>query len=375
MPANCLTRFLHRLESVFDRWKYRKPGIRPLRIQTFRGFGTDRDLFVRGRILQDLPIAPARLDDSLFKIFLDSFNRFESDEVPHARVRLSYSGIASEVQADAEGYFQAWLNLPPARPAGDRVSQSTLLRILVELLEPQRPSHDPVQAEAQVVIPPIGCRFGVISDIDDTIVQTNVLNPWKLIFNLMFRNALTRRSFPGTSAFYRGLHQSKPEDPVNPIFYVSTSPWNLYDLLEEYMAYQKFPSNPVMALRDWGLHQDEILPTEHSKHKLSFITQVLRLYDPMQFILIGDSSQQDPEIYTRLVERYSQRILGVYIREVTHDPHRIEAVQQLRQRIAIKGIPLILTESSLEMAEHAATQGWLSPHALAEVGVATGSQG
>jgi phosphatidate phosphatase APP1 len=366
MPAYSLTRFLHRLETAFDRWKYRKPGKRP-RIQTFRGFGTDRDLFVRGRILQDLPIAPARLDDSLLKIFLDSFNRFESDEIPHARVRLSYPGITSEVQADAEGYFNAWLNLSPVRPAGEWIRQSTLLTILVELLEPQRPGQAPIQAEAQVVIPSNSCRFGIISDIDDTIIQTNVLSPWKLIFNLMFRTALTRRSFPGTSAFYRGLQQSQPKDPINPIFYVSTSPWNLYDLLEEYMAFQRFPSNPVMALRDWGLHQDEILPTEHSKHKLSYITQVLRLYDSMRFILIGDSSQQDPEIYTRLVERYSQRILGVYIREVTHNPQRIERVQQLKQRIAVKGVPLILAGNSLEMAEHAAAQGWISPQALAEV--------
>jgi phosphatidate phosphatase APP1 len=188
-----------------------------------------------------------------------------------------------------------------------------------------------------------------------------------MIFTLLFRSALTRRSFPGMAAFYRGLQQSESVDPINPIFYVSTSPWNLYDLLEDYMAFQKFPPNPVMHLRDWGLHQDEILPTEHSKHKLAFITQALRLYDPMRFILIGDSSQQDPEIYTRLVERYSQRILGIYIREITHDPQRIESVQQLRHRIAIKGIPFILAESSLEMAEHAEEQGWISPQALAEV--------
>jgi phosphatidate phosphatase APP1 len=339
-----------------------------LRIQTFRGFGTDRDLFVRGRILQDLPIAPARLDDSLAKIFLDSFNRFESDEVPCARVRLSYSGTTNEVQADEEGYFQAWLNLPaPARPPIARISQSKCLTVRVELLEPQRSDLDQVQAEAQVLLPAKSCRFGVISDIDDTIIQTNVLHFWKMLVNMLFRSALTRRSFPGMAAFYRGLHQYRSEDPINPIFYVSTSPWNLYDLLEEYMAYQKFPPNPVMYLRDWGVHQGEILPTEHSKHKLDFILQVLRLYDPMRFLLIGDSSQQDPEIYTRLVERYSNRILGVYIREVTHNPQRIETILQLRRRITVKGIPLILTENSLEMAEHAAAQGWISPQALEEV--------
>jgi phosphatidate phosphatase APP1 len=363
-----LSRFLYKLEAIYDRWKYRKLGNRPVRIQPFRGYGTPSELFFQGRVLEDLPVGPARPEDSLWKILLDSIKRFESDEVPFARLKVSVHDTVVEVRANDEGYFQAWFKLPdPVRlEAGQQCLSAS-----VELLEPLCPGHAPLQVEAQVCIPQRGCRFGVISDIDDTIVQTNVLTPWKLILTLFFRSALTRRSYPGMAAFYRGLWRFQPGEPVNPFFYISASPWNLYDLLEEYMSYQKFPPDPVMVLRDWGISQHEILPTDHNKHKLGFIRLILQMYSNLNFILIGDSGQQDPEIYTRLVERYSHRILAIYIREVTRRPERIAEIERLRERISLKEVPLILAENTLQMAEHAAAQGWISPQALVEVRAAT----
>ena len=367
MTSKLFTRIIFYLESIFDRWKYRNQNDRPIRIQPFRGFGTDHSFYLRGRVLDDFPVGPTKPGDSLLSILLNSLRRFESDEVPYARVKVIFAGIEVETVADEEGYFEAWLNAPlPATPVTDKNLQACQ-PVVVELIEPIRPGHSPVVTDGQVCTPLPGHRFGIISDIDDTVIQTNVLNQWKMIFTLLLRSSMTRHPFPGMAAFYRGLWRCQPDDPPNPFFYVSTSPWNFYDLLEEYLAYQKFPPDPVMYLRDWGITQDELLPTQHAKHKLRFIKQVMQMYPQTRFILIGDSGQQDPEIYTQLVERYSAQILAIYIRDVNQNPKRTESIRVLNERIAVKGVPLILAASTLPMAEHAAAQGWISSQALEEV--------
>ena len=77
-------------------------------------------------------------------------------------------------------------------------------------------------------------------------------------------------------------------------------------------------------------------------------------------ILIGDSGQQDPEIYAGVADDYAGRVLAIYLREVTGRPARIESIHRLRARLARRGIPVILAESVLPMAEHAAGRGWIS---------------
>ena len=90
-------------------------------------------------------------------------------------------------------------------------------------------------------------RFGVISDIDDTIVSSHVANKLKMILTAALSNSRTRKPFAGVAAFYRALHAG-----VNPFFYVSKSPWNLYAPLVEYLEVQGLPLGPLL-LRDFGL--------------------------------------------------------------------------------------------------------------------------
>ena len=49
------------------------------------------------------------------------------------------------------------------------------------------------------------------------------------------RSVEGRIAFKGIGAFYRALELGGGAEVVNPIFYVSSSPWNLYDLLERFI--------------------------------------------------------------------------------------------------------------------------------------------
>jgi phosphatidate phosphatase APP1 len=93
-----------------------------------------------------------------------------------------------------------------------------------------------IRATARVLVPAREARSGIISDIADTVVYSNVLSKWRMILTLAFSNARTRKPFKGVAAFYRALHRG-----VNPVFYVSKSPWNLYAPLVEFLGLQGLP--------------------------------------------------------------------------------------------------------------------------------------
>jgi hypothetical protein len=169
------------------------------------------------------------------------------------------------------------------------------------------------------------------------------------------------------AAFYRALHVGPREDAVNPMFYVSSSPWNLYDLLCEFFHLQDIPLGPVLFLRNWGISEEELLPVKHRRYKLGIIRQMLEVYDDLPFILLGDSGQEDPEIYAEIVEQYAERVLAVYIRNVSRHSRRQEEIALLAKRVLDAGSTMVLGDDSLAMAEHAADHGWIAREALDEI--------
>src|ERR1700754_688226 len=86
--------------------------------------------------------------------------------------------------------------------------------------------------------------------------------------------------------------------------------------------------------------------------------------DPLPFILIGDSSQKDPEIYAEIVRACPGRVMAVYIRNVAANPERSESIQKLAGEILKEGSALVLADDSYAAGKHAAEHGWIVPAAL-----------
>jgi phosphatidate phosphatase APP1 len=359
-----LAHFVEDVEEGFDRMKYglgeRLGGKGPIRIRPYRGYGTQEEIYLKGRVLEGEELPPASENDNLWDNLVNTFKRFESDEVPHARVRARFAGDEAEVAADEEGYFEVILHPKEPLPSGKLWGTVGL-----DLLEPLRPGNPPVSAVGEVFIPPPQAQFGVISDIDDTVLQTDATQMLKMARTVFLGNARTRLPFKGAAAFYRALFQGTAPEVFNPLFYVSSSPWNLYGLLSEFFQLQDIPFGPVLFLRDWGISEDELLPIGHRSHKLQVIRRVLDHYQDLPFILIGDSGQEDPEIYAEVVSLYPERIKAIYIRNVSKGLKRPKAIEELAKTVTKAGSTLILAEDTLPMAQHAAEQGWISPQMLA----------
>jgi phosphatidate phosphatase APP1 len=333
----------------------------PYEIVPYRGHGTADRLYVHGRVLQNQKIAPAADVDSGWRNLVNTWKRLESDPLPHARVVARHGAVSHEILADDEGFFGAWIPGAGA-PEGD----SLWYPVELELLGPLRAQDAASPASALALVPAAGAAYGVISDLDDTVIQSHVTNFLRAARTLLLDNARTRLPFPGVAAFYQALHAGNGS-ARNPIYYVSSSPWNLYSLLTEFLDLQGIPMGPLM-LRDWDLDRRMMGSDRHQSHKGEIIREIVALHPTLPFILIGDSGQQDPEIYKAIVEEFPDRILAVYIRNIQRDPERIAAVNALADEVRAARSTLVLADDTLAAARHAAEQGWIPASALAGIG-------
>ena len=337
----------------------RVPG--PPRLALYRGFGTERSLEAMGRVLRDAPLPAATRDDSQWRNLLATLRRFDSTEVGGARVRLAFGDAVRVVTTDSEGYFRA--TLEPSAPVD--AERGGWHDVRVELL-PGSAAEPGDRATARVLVPSPHASFGVISDIDDTVVRTDATQLVRMLRTVFLGNARTRLPFPGVAAFYRALQRGAHAEAVNPIFYVSSGPWNLYELLVEFFALQRIPDGPLL-LRDWGIGSRDVFPTHHTTHKSAAIRRVLDRYPTLPFILIGDSGQDDPEIYASVIRAYPGRIHVAYIREVSRAEQRRGALRTLAEELARDGATLLVADDTLAAARHAAEKAWIAREELAGI--------
>ena len=377
-----IARFFLGLEKDFNttrhtlRTLFRSP--RPYEVVPYLGYGTRDRVFLKGRVLEDKGVSLGTPETTRWRNLVNTYKRFVSDEVPNAELEFRFGGVRRTLKTNEQGYFET----SPESPSADGVAGKTSgegsrgepasktapsesagwVDVEVRLLKPTRGGE--VSASGAVLVPPEGAAFGVISDIDDTVVQTDATRWVRVLGSVLFGNAYTRLPFKGVAAFYRALQGGEDGRRHNPLFYVSSSPWNLYDLLLEFFHTEGIPRGPLM-LRSW--RGGGFAPSEHGSFKSREIRRILDMFPHLPFILIGDSGQEDPEIYYDIAGAYPGRILGIYIRNVSRNPDRPEAISRLSNRVQELGSTLVLADDTLAAAQHAASRGWISPQTLPEI--------
>jgi phosphatidate phosphatase APP1 len=225
-------------------------------------------------------------------------------------------GSIHHTTTDAEGYYLFQLQLEDLRDHTDEEGWLPFsLSFTDKNLEKHRIDTDN-NFSGQVMIPPSHAEYGVITDIDDTILQTGVtsLLKWRLVVNSLFRNIDRRRPVDGAAELLNNFHLDEKERPVNPIFYVSNSPWNLYIYLKGFLELNDFPKGPIL-LRDIRTPFDKT-PKPEVEHKVAQIRNILDTYPHLEFFLVGDNGQKDPIIYNNIAMEYPGRIKDIYLREV-----------------------------------------------------------
>jgi phosphatidate phosphatase APP1 len=325
-------------------------------ILPFMGFGNREKIVAKGRVLEKTDAALATETDSRWRNLVSMFRLFETDEVPHALVKASFEGLENEIRADREGYFNIELN------AGEKSKTDLWHELSLELLEPAVANS--AKTTGQILIPPASAKFGVISDIDDTVIKTNVTNKMKMLATTVLTNEHTRLPFEGVAEFYRALQTGREGNENNPIFYVSSSPWNLYTLLIEVFKKREIPLGPLF-LKDFGVHT-AFHASDHHSHKLENIRRVLDAYPHLPFVLIGDDGEQDPQIYRQVVNEYPGKVRVIYIRKVRNDAieeKELDLVREVRE----SGSQVVFAPDSEYAALHAAGENLIAARKVSDV--------
>ncbi|MFL5594616.1 MAG: phosphatase domain-containing protein, partial [Gemmatimonadaceae bacterium] len=237
----------------------------PFEVLVYRGYGNATRAHVSGRALEVRKVSASTDTDSTFRNLLNTYRRAEADPLPFARVTVDYAHTSTNLTADDEGFFSGWIDLVQPLTGGNEWNEYK-----VSLVEPVHPHIEPVGGKGEILVPPHSAQFGIISDIDDTVIQSRVSNFLQAARTVMLGNARTRLPFPGVAAFYRALRDGATGDEKNPIYYVSSSPWNIYDVITEFMDIQKIPRGPLL-LRDWDIGWALLSSSRHVDHKAAAI--------------------------------------------------------------------------------------------------------
>ena len=338
----------------------RKLGTRPPRqLAAYHGYAEPHAVHVSGRGLSNKPRGGPLDDDGWWDNLVNTYRRWESDEVTGVPVTLRFGDEERTVVSDEEGYYHAKF---PAVEADEK-------QLVWSAVSARAPGKDEeIHGTHEIMVPPRDASFGIISDLDDTVIHTgitSILLAAKLTF---LENAKTRKPLDGVAELYDALQRGHAGTPHNPLFYISSSPWNLHDLLVDFLRLNEVPAGPLL-LRDVGLDRTKFIKEKGHGHKLRKALGLMDAYPDLPFVLIGDSGQEDPAIYAEITRLRPGRIKAIYIRDIDPDmeTHLDAAVERAMEIAAASGVPMRPARDSLAISAHARELGLIPSSALERV--------
>ncbi|MBW2962128.1 App1 family protein [Mesonia aestuariivivens] len=343
---------IRRIKKLLGRYK----NYEQILIMPYRSYATPHHLYVYGRLLDNEPLKIEQ-EQNFFKTVKNTYKQFDSFEIPEEKILLQLPNKQEFVtQTNKEGYFlfDKKLNEDLAEYADKDGWLDVKLFYKGQLFAKTKLIANPFKGE--LLVPDKKAEFGVISDIDDTILHTGVTSflKWRLLKNSLFTNAYKRIPLKGAPELYQKLAVGLQESSKNPMFYISNSPWNLYEYLKLFLDHNHFPKGPILLRNIHGPFDTTLKPEK--PHKQRQIINILNNYPHLNFILIGDSGEHDASIYTDIAAQFADRILCIYLRSVNHK----------KQMQRVKGIidnfettPVLMVHNSEEATQHARENGYI----------------
>jgi phosphatidate phosphatase APP1 len=303
-----------------------------------------------GRVLEDEGIKTTEEDGRLRNLW-NSFKRFESDEKSDMRVVAEVNGQEFELTSDDEGYVE----LDVSSTIASVSTEEQWLPVSLTLFLTEGPVF---KVTSRCCLPSNQAEYGVISDVDDTILHTGVSSKfkWRLIVNSIAVGSSARKALAGASMFYKQLKAGNNPAASNPIFYVSNSPWNLHEYLQAFLKHKDFPSGPLL-LRDFGRKEKKTKHPFLEGAKYLHIKSIMETYPELPFVLMGDAAELDTDIYLHVHKTIPGRVKAIFIREVGQEKKAKRIRQLLNEN---KGAPLYLVKSMEEASQIAQNLGLFS---------------
>lgn len=237
------------------------------------------------------------------------------------RIQLNIEGHAAMVRRRSRksGMFGGRITLP--ENAFDDCQRFGMSLALGRPAEVSVDTPSPIATAHLMVAEKTG--LSIVSDIDDTIKHTDVINR-KVMLSRTFVDPF--KPILGMADIYRAW--SKEYSAL--FHYVSSSPWQLYSALEGFMDEFEFPVGSI-HLR-WFSLREELLRKwrlSRGRKKVGIIRTLIKRMPQRRFLLIGDSSERDPEIYAEVAAKHPLNVAGVIVRDIEENPMDYRRVSEL----------------------------------------------
>jgi len=266
-------------------------------VVAYTGYGSQDRLRILGRVI----LAPHK--SSLIATTREEawgarrgWRNFISIPGVNRSVQVSVGGHVTRAITDRNGYIDIAVARHGLPPGWHQVSIS---------------AGDSAPTEAPVLVIGDDVRFGIISDIDDTIITSYLPRLFIAFYNTFVLQESARIPISGMSTMYSTLLKMHPGSPL---IYLSTGAWGTKPFLERFIGRHGYPPGP-MLLTDWG-------PTNTGwfrsgpDHKRASLAGLARDFPQIQWLLVGDDGQHDPGIYAEFARKRPANVAGIAIRQL-----------------------------------------------------------
>lgn len=321
----------------------------------FKTYGTQKQVYLKGMVFKGIGFNDS---SGLLAFFFDRWKQSIFKKVKDILLEIKLESQSSfSIRTNSEGYY--FIDSRQTVADVNLENQGGWLGYNVLVTDKYFDSPD-IQFNyslGEMLIPSKHSNFGVISDIDDTILHTGVssLFKWQVLVNTFLKPPTERKPIKNIVMFYKMLSKTPNASIFNPFFYVSSSPCNLYEYLNTFLLKYDFPKGPIL-LRDsrpiGGAFQKRT-----RLHKEKEINNILDTYPNLKFILIGDCSEYDADLFLKIVNKYPNRISSIYLRAVSHKG-KMKQINNLFN--SFNDIPYCIFQSSEEAISHARNNGFIN---------------
>jgi phosphatidate phosphatase APP1 len=309
-------------------------------LKLYRGYANEQELIVMGHVFKPTRAKDYDFQKENFKNARSIINMFRIKTHANADVYLNHGNTKIHTKTLKDGYFKFCVPLDQDENYGWIDYQVSIIY------------KGKTIVSKESYIRPFKGNLGIISDIDDTFLISYTVNPLKKLYHLLFRNVTNRKIFKDVVSHYQALSTAGREDKnqLNAFFYVSSSEWNLYRLIEKFTEIHRLPK-AVFLLKDIKTSlMDFFIKKSNHNHKFEKIKHILEFYPSLQYVLLGDDSQHDPYLYEAICKIFPITVKAIYIRQ-SRDQQK-KSVTDVMKNLESLGILVCYFKHSSEAIAH-----------------------
>ena len=275
-------------------------------LKLYRGYANGNQLVVFGHVFESWAPDKYRSDRKGLRHAFSIIHMFRIKPLKNVAITLKFKNVEVTTKTLDDGYFRFDIPFFEHLESGWHTYSVSYEVKNIGIIQ---------QGE---ILKPFESKLGIISDIDDTFLISHSNNFLKKLYVMLLKNIEKRRIFDDVVNHYKHLSRAGQENEKgsNSFFYVSSSEWNLYGFINDFVEIHELPK-AVVKLKKIKTGISDFLFTGRGSHDHKFekIKDIISFYPNLQYVLLGDDSQKDAYIYERICKIFPKNIKAVYLRQ------------------------------------------------------------